>query len=79
MKTRMTELDALAKSEGLVWRQQVKKGKLGPAIQADRFPNKPYHALWIEDRATVPFGRELVYTAGYMKLKRGVFYLCATL
>ena len=76
MKTKMAELDDLALSEGLVWRQQIKKGKYGPPIQPQDFPNRPYHAFFIPDRYGAIWGKEHVEVFGEMRLKRGTFYLC---
>ena len=76
MKTKMTELDDLALSEGLVWRQQIKKGRYGPPIQPKDFPNRPYHALFNYDRYGALWGDETVEVFGWMKIKRGTFYLC---
>ena len=76
MKTKMAELDDLALSEGLVWRQQIKKGKYGPPIQPENFPNRPYHALFTPDRYAAVWGKETVEVFGWMRIRRGTFYLC---
>ena len=76
MKTKMSELDDLALSEGLVWRKQIKKGKYSPPIQVQDFPNRPYHALFIPDRYGDIWNGEQVEVFGRMELKRGTFYLC---
>ena len=76
MKITMTELDDLALSEGLVWRQRIKKGKYGPPIQPQDFPNRPYSVPFIPDRYSDLWNDERVEVYGHMKLRRGKFFLC---
>jgi len=76
MKTKMSELDDLALSEGLVWRKQIKKGKYSPPIQPQDFPNRPYHVPFTHERYGDSWNGKKVEVFGRMELKRGTFYLC---
>ena len=76
LKTLWSDLKTLAAEENLVWRQQIKKDRWGAPVTFEKFPNPPYHAVFVFDRSSYLIRKEIFETVGYMKLRRGWFWLC---
>ena len=76
LKTLWSDLKALAVEENLVWRQLIKKDRLGAPVSFKAFKNPPYSAVYYLDRASYVMNGEKIWVHGIMKLRRGLFYLC---
>ena len=51
LKTLWSDLRALAAEENLVWRQQIKKDRLGAPVSFEAFKNPPHSVVYQLDRA----------------------------
>ena len=78
IKTKWSDLQALAAEEKLVWREQLKKDRWGPPVSFERFRKPPYHVNYTPDRYSDVVAGEVVQVFGHMKMQRGRFYLCKT-
>lgn len=77
LKTLWSDLKALAAEENLVWRQQIKKDRLGAPVSFEAFKNPPHSVVYQLDRAGYVINGEKIWVHGIMKLRRGRYYLCA--
>ena len=76
IKTKWSDLEALATKEQLVWREHLKKNKWGPPVSFQQFREPPYHVNYTPDRYGDIVDGEKVQVFGHIKMRRARFYLC---